>query len=545
MATWLKKWEPENETFWKAEGSKHANRTMWITTFSLIFSFATWFVMSAVVVRLPGIGFKFDTMQLFWLAAMPGLAGGTFRLIHTFLIPIYGTRHVITFATFLKILPMVWLGFAVQNPETPYMQFLIIALLCGFGGGDFSSYMPSTSIHFPKRLQGYAMGIQAGIGNFGVSLTQFVTPWIIGFAALGAVVGGSQVFTKKADVFDVKIIKENDVIRDVLVKGELANFITVVKDESGTVKDVVITENELTKGMKADVKKNEAGVITDLTVKKIIKKDIWLQNGAFWYIPFLLIAGILCWLFLRSIRIDKPSVGGMIKNMTDNKHGWFCVITYIMTFGSFSGFSAAFPLMIKTIYGNIPGMDMALAPDPLKYAYLGPLVGSLIRVIMGAPSDKYGGSIGIMISGIGLIGGCFALIFGGFLTPTSLDQFPTFVWIMLWIFLMAGIGNAATFRQYPIVFAFSPRQGAQILGWTGAWAAYGPFIFSSLIGVAITASGSAKPFFWGALAFYVIATWINWYFYTRPGAERGDWGTKWGTWWDKAKHTWQGADKLA
>ena len=123
--------------------------------------------------------------------------------------------------------------------------------------------------------------------------------------------------------------------------------------------------------------------------------------------------------------------------------------------------------------------------------------------------------------------------------------FPLFVWIMLWIFLMAGIGNAATFRQYPIVFAFSPRQGAQILGWTGAWAAYGPFIFSSLIGAAITAYGSAKPFFWGALAFYAIATWINWNYYTKPGAERFDWGTKWGTWWDKAKHTWQGADKLA
>jgi len=196
--------------------------------------------------------------------------------------------------------------------------------------------------------------------------------------------------------------------------------------------------------------------------------------------------------------------------------------------------------MIKTIYGGFEG-----SPDPLQYAYLGPLVGSLIRVVMGVPSDKMGGSIWIMVSGIGLILGGIALIFGGFLTPASLEQFPMFVWIMLWIFLMAGIGNAATFRQYPIVFAFSPRQGAQILGWTGAWAAYGPFIFSSLIGAAITAYGSAKPFFWGAIAFYVIATWLNWQYYTKPGAERGDWGTKWGTWWDKAKHTWQGADKLA
>src|SRR3990172_56619 len=129
--TWLKKWEPESESFWKSEGGKHANRTLGITTFSLIFSFATWFVMSAVAVRLPQIGFKFDMMQLFWLAAMPGLSGGTFRFIHTFLIPVYGTRHTITIATVIKILPMLWLAYAVQDPGTPYLHFLMIAVLCG------------------------------------------------------------------------------------------------------------------------------------------------------------------------------------------------------------------------------------------------------------------------------------------------------------------------------------------------------------------------------------------------------------------------------
>mgnify|MGYP001454393421 CR=1 FL=1 len=103
---------------------------------------------------------------------------------------------------------------------------------------------------------------------------------------------------------------------------------------------------------------------------------------------------------------------------------------------------------------------------------------------------------------------------------------------MLFLFLMAGIGNFATFRQYPIIFAHSPRQGAQVLGWTGAWAAYGPFVFSFLIGVSITATGSSATFFWGAIVFYVVASVINWVYYTRPGAERGDWGTG-KTWWDR------------
>jgi NNP family nitrate/nitrite transporter-like MFS transporter len=210
-----------------------------------------------------------------------------------------------------------------------------------------------------------------------------------------------------------------------------------------------------------------------------------------------------------------------------NKHTWFCVITYIMTFGSFSGFSAAFPIMIKTIYGAFDG-----APDPLKYAYLGPLVGSLIRTVGGPLSDKFGGSVWTQVSGVGLILGCLFLLFGGYLTPTSVEQFDGFFWGMLWLFLMSGIGNFATFRQYPIIFAHSPRQGAQVLGWTGAWAAYGPFVFSSLIGASITATGSAKSFFWCAIAFYGLASAINWIYYTKPGAVRGDWGTG-KTWWDR------------
>jgi len=454
MATWMEKWTPEDPEFWEAEGKKTAWRTLAITTFALTLSFSTWFVMSAVVVRLPFTGFDFTTMQLFWLAAMPGLAAGTLRIVNMFLIPIYGSRHVITISTFLKIIPMAWLAIAVMNPATPYWQFLMIAFLCGLGGGDFSSYMPSTSLFFPKRLQGVALGIQAGIGNFGVSLTQFVTPWIIGFAVFGVLSGAPQQF-------------------------EMADGV----------------------------------------------RETWLQNAGLVYIPVLAIVGVLCWILIRSVPVRATFL-----EQTDifkNKHTWFCTVTYVMTFGSFSGLAAAFPLMIREIYG---GFDNA--PDPLVYAFYGPLIGSIIRVLMGAPSDRWGGSIFTQLSGVGLILGCLALIFGGYLRPDSVDQFPGFVAIMLWMFFWAGTGNASTFRQYPIVFAHSPRQAGGVIGWTAAVAAYGPFVFALAIGASISTTGSPAPFFWAALGFYVLASWLNWHYYTRKGAERFDWGTKGGTWWD-------------
>ena len=192
MATWLTKWDPEENHFWNTEGEKVAWRTLWVTTIALTLSFATWFMVSAIVVKLPGIGFKFTQGQLFWLAAMPGLAAGTLRIVHTFLLPVFGTRHVITWATFIKLIPCIGFGFAVMDPETPFWVFMVLAFTAGFGGGDFSSFMPSTNLFFPKRLKGTALGIQAGIGNFGVSLAQFMTPAILGIAVYGA----SQTLTK-------------------------------------------------------------------------------------------------------------------------------------------------------------------------------------------------------------------------------------------------------------------------------------------------------------------------------------------------------------
>lgn len=442
VTAYLETWNPEDERFWEETGKKIAWRTLTITTVSLVLSFATWFMMSAIVVRLPQVGFTFDTMQLFWLAAMPGLAGGTLRIVHTFLIPIFGTRNVISVATLLKLIPCIGIGFAVMSPDTPFWVFMVLAFTAGFGGGDFSSYMPSTSIFFPKRLQGTALGIQAGVGNFGVSLTQFVTPWIIGFAMFGSLLGEPRAMTK-------------------------------------------------------------GGIST----------DIWLQNAAFWYVPLLVIIGFLAWRYLRSVPI-KASFKEQL-DIFKNKHTWFCTITYIMTFGSFSGLSAAFPLMIKTLYGGFPG-----APDPLTYAFLGPLVGSAARVAAGPLSDKFGGAIMTHLVGIGLITGVALMIGLGLLTPSSLDQFPLFVVLMLVLFLLTGIGNASTFRQYPIIFSHSPRQAAGVIGWTAAVAAYGPFLFATLIGAVITSVGTPVPFFVGVGIFYVVATGINWWYYTRKGCEK-------------------------
>jgi NNP family nitrate/nitrite transporter-like MFS transporter len=395
-------------------------------------------MVSAIAVRLNLIGFQFSSSQLFWLTAMPGFAGGSLRILHTFFIPIFGTRQTITWATLSLLLPCIGWTWAVQDPSTPYWVLLTIAFLAGLGGGNFSSFMPSTSLFFPKRLQGTALGIQAGVGNFGVSIAQLAIPWIIGFTLPFSLFDQPQVFTR----------------------GEQTS-------------------------------------------------SLWVQNAAIVWIPWIFVGVALAWFGLRSVPVHAS-----FSQQTDifrEKHTWIMTSLYIMTFGSFSGFSATFPLLIRELYGSFDK-----APDPLTYAFLGPLVGSASRVAFGPLSDRFGGARVTTVSSVGLLVGAVTITF--FTEPSSLDSFPYFVACMLGLFLFSGIGNASTFKQIPVIFP--PRQAGGVIGWTAAAAAYGPFLFSGLISLALEATGKTTWFFYGAAGFYAANIVLNWWYYARRGAEK-------------------------
>lgn len=422
-------WNPEDATQYGPAEEKLAWRTLWVTTFCLVLAFSTWFMVSAIAVKLTGVGFQLTKAQLFWLAAMPGLAAGTLRIIHTFLIPILGTRLTVTVSTLLLAIPCIGWAWAVQHPDTPYSVLMILAFVAGLGGGNFSSFMPSTSLFFPKKKAGTALGIQAGVGNFGVSVAQFLIPAIIGVA----IAGGPQTFDNKGKT-----------------------------------------------------------------------STIYLQNAALIWLPFIVLATILAWTMLKSVPV-KATFREQL-DIFKNGHTWAMTSIYMMTFGSFSGLAAAFPMLIKNVYGVFPN-----APDPLKYAFLGPLIGAGVRALCGPIADKFGGARLTLLSGIGLLV-CSVLV-AKYTVPTSVADFPMFVGLMLGLFFFAGIGNASTFKQMPMIF--EKRQAAGVMGWTAAVAAYGPFIVSVLL-----AGISPASFFIGSAVFYALNVVLNWTLYTRKGCPK-------------------------
>ncbi|HCE08685.1 MAG TPA: nitrate/nitrite transporter, partial [Oxalobacteraceae bacterium] len=193
-------WEPERPVFWQSTGKATANRNLWISIPALLLAFAVWMVWSVVVVNLPAIGFRYSTNQLFWLTALPGLSGATLRIFYSFMVPIFGGRKWTTISTASLLIPAIGIGFAVQDIGTTYPTMLVLALLCGLGGGNFASSMANISFFYPKAQKGYALGMNAGLGNLGVSVVQFIVPLVITAGVFGALGGDPQTWTKGGQV---------------------------------------------------------------------------------------------------------------------------------------------------------------------------------------------------------------------------------------------------------------------------------------------------------------------------------------------------------
>ncbi len=175
----LSDWRPEDPAFWEHKGKAIARRNLWISVAALLLAFCVWMLFSAVAVNLNKVGFTFTTDQLFLLTALPALSGAILRVPYSFMVPIFGGRYWTVLSTVILIVPCIWLGFAVQNPSTPYGIFITIALLCGFAGANFASSMGNISFFFPKERQGSALGINGGLGNLGVSVMQLIAPLVI------------------------------------------------------------------------------------------------------------------------------------------------------------------------------------------------------------------------------------------------------------------------------------------------------------------------------------------------------------------------------
>ena len=238
-------------------------------------------------------------------------------------------------------------------------------------------------------------------------------------------------------------------------------------------------------------------------------EHIWVYNAAAFFVPWCVIAAILAFIYLRDVPV-KANIKQQL-DIFSNPNTWYMTILYVMTFGLFSGFSAVFGLLINNQFGRASSIGLPVLGAP--FAFLGPLIGSLIRMSWGPFCDRMGGAIWTFISGIGMaitLGGIAWVLYN----PKGWTDFYIFMALMLLMFLFSGFGNAGTFKQMPMIMP--ARQAGGAIGFTSAIASLGPF----LVGAALSAVGAkgAWTFFVGCAIFCVLASALCWRQYARKGA---------------------------
>ena len=531
-STDISDWRPEDEQFWESTGKRIAYRNLWISVPALLCGFAIWGMWGIITVQMLNLGFPFSQAELFSLTAISGLAGATMRIPASFLIRLSGGRNTIFLTTAMLLAPAMGTGIALQHPEWPLWVFQLMALWSGVGGGNFASSMSNIGTFFPKRLQGTALGLNAGLGNFGVTTMQIVIPLVMTVSLFGGL-GGEP----------MTLVKDSGWIFGKIAAGtptwvQNAGFAWLLSLVPLSVVCFFGMNNLTT------VSPNIGGTIPAFF------KIIWLYTlsfvpagiGLYLYLPAPSGLGVLnMWLampliIVSTLMVMKLTAFGTMKDniaaqfsIFKNKHTWAMTVLYIVTFGSFIGFSMALPLSITVIFGisHVPDASGVLqhtlknpnAPSALTYAWIGPFVGALVRPIGGWLSDKTGGSIvtqcisAVMVVASGAVGYVMWLAYQ---SATPEQYFLVFMLLFVLLFTASGIGNGSTFRSIAVIF--DRQQAGPVLGWTSAVAAYGAFIAPVVIGQQIKA-GTPEVAMYGFAVFYALCLLLNWWFYLRAGAE--------------------------
>jgi len=530
MAKDLTVWDPEDEQFWESEGKRIANRNLWISIPCLLVGFAVWLYWGIITVQMLNLGFPFSRSELFTLAAIAGLTGATLRIPSSFFIRIAGGRNTIFLTTALLILPALGTGILLQNPNTPLWQFQLMALLSGFGGGNFASSMSNISFFFPKKIQGYALGMNAGLGNFGVTTMQILVPLVMTVGIFG---GEAMILKNTSGTLIGKIPAGTETYI------QNAGFIWVAILIPLVIIAWIGMNNIVTEHVSPNIGSPLSAFAKILGMLAIgfitASAGLWLMlpenaggsglNLSKWIVLPLVIAATVFAL--------KLIPGTVRENLThqykifNNKHTWAMTIIYTMTFGSFIGYAAAFGLAIKIVFGfqhimvdGVMTHDTVNpnGPSALMFAWTGPFIGALIRPVGGMIADRMGGARVTQIISVVMVAGALGVAYFmklAYASATPEEYFVPFLILFLILFAATGIGNGSTFRTIAIVF--DKVQAGPVLGWTSAVAAYGAFIIPKVFGEQIKAT-TPEYALYGFAAFYTLCIIINWWFYLRKNA---------------------------
>ena len=526
----IQEWDVEDEQFWESTGKQIAKRNLWISIPSLLCGFAVWLYWSVITVQMLNLGFPFTTAELFTLSAIAGLTGASLRIPSSFFVRIAGGRNTIFFTTALLMIPAAGTGFALLSQDTPLWVFQLFAFLSGLGGGNFASSMSNISFFYPKRMQGLALGLNAGLGNAGVTTMQILIPLVMTYGIFG---GGAMVLEKTSGTLIGKIEAGTDTwIHNAgfVWLVILIPLVFLAWFKMNNIRSEHVSPNI---GSPASSFMKIGGMLGLALIPAAIGLYLILPDptglGLTWAKYPIIIGVIAATVYLlKLIRGDvKANLERQFK-IFGNKHTWIMSVIYTMTFGSFIGYSAAFALAIRVIFGfkhiDVDGVfthDTVNpdGPSALTFAWIGPFIGAFIRPVGGWIADKVGGAKVTQLVTVTMILSALGVAYfmnQAYQSASPEDHFVPFFLLFLVLFAASGVGNGSTFRTIAVVF--DKEQAGPVLGWTSAVAAYGAFVVPQEFGEQIS-NTTPEIALYGFAIFYAICLFLNWWYYLGPRAE--------------------------
>jgi len=441
-------WAPDDPVIWETQGKRLAHRNLWISVPNLLVAFAVWTLWSGVVVLLPAAGFAFSGTHLFLLVAVPGLTGAALRVVYGYLAARIEGRRLTVLSTLALLVPVVGIGFALQDPQTPFAVMLALAALCGLGGGSFASSMTSLAHWFPRRELGSALSLNSGLGNLGMSLAQFLVPIVVTLSIFGALAGTPA---------------------SVQIWGE--------------------------------------------------PHSLWLQNVGFVWVPVILFCTLLARVGMHEIPL--PAGRESFEPVYGQRRYWMLSLLYLGTFGSFLGFTVAFPLFVHL---QFPAVDV------LQYVFLGPLLGALVRPLGGWLADRHGGGRVTLASFTAMAAAILAAML--FLPGAQSDgSFWGLMAAFMALFVATGLGSGSMFQIVPDMIEGegpepqprrTPRETGQVIGMVSAVGALGGFGIPLLLALALATAGAVHGALLSFVLFYLGCMVLTWWHHVR-GRDGASW----------------------
>ncbi|MGX7825114.1 MFS transporter [Actinokineospora sp. 24-640] len=245
-----------------------------------------------------------------------------------------------------------------------------------------------------------------------------------------------------------------------------------------------------------------------------------LVYAALMWMPLIVLAAACAWFFMDSLTSAKPD-GTSYRQALSNKHTWVMSFLYIGTFGSFIGFSFAFPSLIKIAFVDHTGF--------VALAFIGALIGSVTRPFGGWLADRFGGARMTMVIFVGLGVGAI-----GVMASVSANSFALFFGSFVLLFVLTGMGNGTTYRMIPVIFSAevrrtaaetgehvesalkrAKRQAGAVVGIAGAVGALGGVLVNLVFKFSLEAAGTLTPALVAFLGFYAVCVAVTWWFYLR------------------------------